>query len=151
MEFPRQPIPVYQDAMNLLRFISYTGASTFVLYGEGIQNPTKKTLILRLLQQVASMFVFLVFLVVSVLGIFQLIVVVWKMKNIGEIIPNVIWLSTFQLALGTQIFLYLRKSVLRQLFQQWQETYLLYADPSRPNKDNVQRIRPRMYFIYLGT
>lgn len=151
MELSALEIPVYQDIMYLLRFISYTGGSTFVLYGEGVQNPTKKILFLRVLQQVTSVVVFFILLVSTIFGIIQLGIMIWKMKNIGDIIPNLMWMSTFQLALGAQIFLHVRKSVLHTFFQRWQEIHMLHSDPSTREKITKQRIRPVLYVVYLVT
>lgn len=149
MENSKVVIPVYQDVMYLFRFISFTGASIFVPYGEGIQNPTKTTLFLRILQQVACAAVFLLLLGMSVFEIVQFILVIWKMKNIGEIIPNIIWMTSFPLALGAQIFYIVQRPILHKFFQRWQEIHLKYPETS----DEIieRRIRPKMYLIYLLT
>lgn len=85
---PKMDLPVYKDVMFLFQFISYTGASTFVQYGEGKINPGKVTKTLRVLQQVACVAVFLLLLAMSVFEFVQFGLVIWSMDNIGEIIPK---------------------------------------------------------------
>lgn len=142
-------IPVYQDVMFLFRFISFTGASTFIPYGEGIRNPNKLTIFLRVIQQLACMAVFFLLLAMSIFEIVQFLLVIWKMKNIGEIIPNIIWMTSFPLAMGAQVFYIVQRPFLLKFFQRWQEIHVLYSDPD----DGVleRRTRPRMYIIYLLT
>lgn len=149
MKFTKLDIPVYQDVMFLFRFISFTGASTFVPYGEGIRNPSVSTIFLRILQQVACLAVFLLLLAMSMFEVVQFGLVIWKMKNIGEIIPNIIWMTSFPLAMGAQVFYIVQRPTLLKFFQRWQEIHVTYAD----DQEKVTEIqtRPRMYFIYLLT
>lgn len=149
MENSKIVIPVYQDVMHLFRFMSYTGASVFVPYGEGIRHPSKSIVFLRVLQQVACAAVFLLLLAMSVFEIVQFVLVIWKMKNIGEIIPNIIWMTSFPLALGAQIFYIVQRPTLQSFFERWQDIHLQYDET---NEEIVeQRIRPKMYLIYLLT
>lgn len=142
-------IPVYQDVMFLFRFISFTGASTFVPYGEGLRNPKKSVIFLRITQQLVCLAVFLLLLAMSVFEIVQFTIVIWKMKNIGEIIPNIIWMTTFPLAMGAQVFYIVQRPILLKFFQRWQEIHNLYSDTN--NETTERRTRPRMYVIYLFT
>lgn len=142
-------IPVYQDVMFLFRFISFTGASTFVHYGEEHEHPKTIIIIIRALQQIACLFVFLLLLGMSIFEIVQFITDIWNMKNIGEIIPSIIWMTTFPLAMGAQVFYIVQRPVLIAFFQRWQEIYLTYADPVE--KVIERQTRPRMYVVYLFT
>lgn len=74
-------IPVYQDVMFLFQFISYTGAHTFVQYGEGISKPSKTIRAIRILQQIASCIVFILLLAMSVFEFVQFGLVIWSMDR----------------------------------------------------------------------
>jgi len=74
-------IPVYQDVMFLFRFISYSGASTFVQYEEGILNPSKMTRAIRIFQKVACCIVFFLLLSMSVFELLQFGLLIWSMDR----------------------------------------------------------------------
>lgn len=136
--------------MFLFRFISFTGASTFVPYGEGIRNPRVSVIILKAIQQVVCLAVFLLLLAMSVFEFVQFAILIWKMKNIGEIIPNIIWMLSFPLAMGAQVFYIVQKPKLLQFFQRWEEIHLMYPE-THVIQESERRTRPRMYFVYLLT
>ncbi len=136
--------------MFLFRFISFTGASTFVPYGEGIRNPRISVILLRSLQQVACLAVFLLLLAMSVFELVQFVILIWKMKNIGEIIPNIIWMLSFPLAMGAQVFYIVQRPKLLAFFQRWEEIHMMYVETHETQSDERQT-RPRMYFVYLFT
>lgn len=149
MIHPKPSIPVYQDVMFLFRFISFTGASTFVPYGEGMRNPRISTVLLRILQQVTCLAIFLLLLGMSVFEIIQFIAVIVKMKNIGEVIPNIIWITSFPLAMGAQVFYTFHRPKLLKFFENWQDIHAMY--PESQDNCTERQTRPRMYFIYLLT
>jgi hypothetical protein len=148
MNHSKPNIPVYQDVMFLFRFISFTGASTFVPYGEGMRNPRISTVLVRILQQITCLAIFLLLLVMSVFEFVQFISVIVKMKNIGEVIPNIIWITSFPLAMGAQAFYIFQRPKLLKFFENWQEIYTMYSES---NDVTERQTRPRMYIIYLLT
>ena len=68
---------------------------------------------------------------------------------VQKVILNVIWMTSFPLAVMSQIFYTVKRSVLLDFFQNWEDTYLEYADST--DKAIERQIRPRMYYIYLLT
>lgn len=135
--------------MFLFRFISFTGASTFVPYGEGIRSPRIPTVLLRILQQVTCLAIFLLLFAMSVFEIIQFVIVIVKMKNIGEVIPNIIWITSFPLAMGAQVFYTFQKPKLLKFFENWQDIHATY--PESQDNCTERQTRPRMYFVYLLT
>ena len=95
-------IPVYRDVISLFKFISFTGASTFVPFREENEGTVAK--LMRGLQRSFCFCIFLLLLSMSLFEIYQFALVVWQMKNIGEIIPNMIWITSFPLAVMAQVF-----------------------------------------------
>ncbi|EFX86186.1 hypothetical protein DAPPUDRAFT_98040 [Daphnia pulex] len=135
-------IPVYQDVMFLFRFISFTGASTFVPYGEGMQNPRISTVLVRILQQITCLAIFLLLLAMSVFEFIQFVTVIVKMKNIGEVIPNIIWITSFPLAMGAQAFYIFQRPKLLKFFENWQDIHTMYSESN--GHVTERQTRPRM-------
>ena len=56
-------------------------------------------------------------------------------------------MTSFPLAVMSQVFYAVKRSVLLDFFQEWEDTYIKYADSA--DKVIEKQIRPRMYYIYL--
>lgn len=97
-------IPVYRDVSRLFNFMYYTGASIFVRSRSTEIRRSPWVRVLRAFQCCICFFVFLLLLGIAVFEIQQFMLLIWKMKNIGEIIPNIIWLTSFPLAIMAQVF-----------------------------------------------
>ena len=52
--------------------------------------------------------------------------VIWDMDSIGEVIPNIIWITSFPLALASQIFYTFNRNSLLCFFERWQEIHCQY-------------------------
>ena len=95
----RKDLPVVEELISLLKLISYTGALTFVPYGHGTALAPMGKRLLRSIQQLMMTVVFLLLLVMSVFQLAQLALVLWRMNGVGELMPMIIWVTFFPLAL----------------------------------------------------
>ena len=96
-------IPVYRDVSRLFNFMYYTGVSIYFPYSAD-EGDSVLSRLLRILKCAVCFSIFLLLVSMTAFEIYQFTLLIWAMKNIGEIIPNIIWLTSFPLAVMAQVF-----------------------------------------------
>ena len=147
----RKDLPVVEELISLLKLISYTGALTFVPYGHGTALAPMGKRLLRSIQQLMMTVVFLLLLVMSVFQLAQLALVLWRMNGVGELMPMIIWVTFFPLALMSQMFYTLKRPVLLRFFRRWEEVHFRFENVTRHLTRAHCLPIPRMYLIYFLT
>ena len=100
-------IPVYRDVSRLFKFMHYIGALIFLPYSSE-SDGSRLIRWLRTFQSLICFSIFLLLTIMTIFEIYQFALLIWKMKNIAEIIPNIIWLTSFPLAVMAQVFYMVR-------------------------------------------
>ena len=100
-------IPVYRDVSRLFKFMHYIGALIFLPYSSE-SDGSRLIRWLRTFQSLICFSIFLLLTIMTIFEIYQFALLIWKMKNIAEIIPNIIWVTSFPLAVMAQVFYMVR-------------------------------------------
>ena len=145
-------LPASVELFNLFKFISYTGALTFVPYDHGTGASVYRKRILNLIQQLISVCVFLLLLFMSVFEVVQLVLALWNINGVGELMPSIIWATSFPLALTSQIFYSFKRPILFDFLRRWEEIHLRFQQTKAAAvpKMNCFLVN-RMYIIYFVT
>ena len=84
-------------------FMYYTGVSIYFFYNAD-EGDSVLSRLLRILKCATCFSIFLLLVSMTAFEIYQFTLVIWEMKNDDEIIPIIIWLTSFPLAVMAQIF-----------------------------------------------
>ena len=80
-------IPVYRDVSRLFNFMYYTGVSIYFPYSAD-EGDSVLSRLLRILKCAVCFSIFLLLVSMTAFEIYQFTLLIWAMKNIGEIIPK---------------------------------------------------------------